>query len=317
MSGFCTSEQSVIQGLCRVGFVFDPGGPKFSCTPCTPVAYGRHVVYYALSSRGRSRWATHWSGSLAVVNEVGRIAPGFDREAIVAIRPDIREPYTFGTLLLEAATTMRRRIVVKNVSLEDAAALISAGLRSYGIDEYWSAGCRYDDQTFPDVVMEIVDDQCDRSYDGRHRLVRETPSELRAEAKALYTRWLSWYLRRYPSCDAESLIGFYETMFGREVFESAELCFAMRQAQDLTGVCVGSLIGVDQVDLWIALTKPEPRRSSVDMFRLVGRALAREGVRYIGLGGSEERGLHRFKLGLGPCRLFERTHLVAEPLAVR
>jgi hypothetical protein len=277
-----------------------------------PIPYGRHKTYYMLACRGDFAWASHSSGSLAVVGSHGTVSPVFAKNAVLVVRPEIYEAEVFGALMMRAARAAERPIVVKNVATQDVPGLKSAGLRTYKIWEEWSEGCQFDDQTFPDVVLDVSQYSA-KSFSDAFQCVICPAETARCEAEALFQRWKAWYVHRHPKWNTVAFQEFYRMMFRQDVFCAADLCVVLRQGGDLKGFAIGSAVAVDQIDLWIALTDPQPGGLSREFFTRLRHAVAGVGFRYIGLGGSEEEGLHRFKLKLGPHILFHRTHMIAEP----
>lgn len=57
--------------------------------------------------------------------------------------------------LLNILQGLNKKVLLKNVNPEDEKRLLQIGLRHYLNEEFWSEEARYDDQTFPQVVLSL------------------------------------------------------------------------------------------------------------------------------------------------------------------
>lgn len=280
--------------------------------------YGGHILYYKLAGRrtGDRFWGNSdgfflLSGTHSLFNDQG------NKPRILIIRPDGKKLYDLCGRLGSAAAIAGTNLIFKNIDAALFAQLGShSGFRGYSINESWSANARFDDQTFPDVTIDLSETPASPCLTESVRfdevLLPRSESRPIPGMKRLLAEWLYWYRRRYPHWRAEEVAAIYRAALSPETLRMMEISFGAWHEGNLAGFCVGSQVSSEQVDLWVLLTQDRPRNLSKNFYLWILRRLRNAGFRYVGLGGSEEAGLHRFKLNLHRPLVEQRMHMLLD-----
>lgn len=303
----------VTKWLEHKGFLFDtdPVGLLPYCSQ-EPEAYGMHIVYYQIASRGNFRVCAGKHGRITLMLPPATLKLRTRRPVIVVLRPIVHDSHAFWLMLRELSMDLGVAVVLKNVSNSDAEAATRIGFRGYMDDEGWSTIAQQDDQSFPDVVLDISSPGLISKHQSS---INVSFSEVNAIdvwplALELFNRWYDWFVSRYPTWGDWGILDFYRNSFDLSVVRKFNFSFIGQANGDITAFCAGSYINKVQCDLWICVTAEHPKGMSRVFYRWVSQRLFERGVRYLGLGGSEQAGLHWFKSHLGPHRLLSRRHLV-------
>lgn len=276
-----------------------------------PSAYGLHSSYSEISARGEEMVLGGAVGSFALMAAPESVTVETDRELLCVLRPEIEDAAEFWPRLGRAARQLDRAFVVKSVDCSVANAAAGTGLaRLYRDGEGWSAVARYDDQTFPEVVLDLTRPGAAADCDPAVTFERLEPQQAYTAAREVVRMWLEWYLDRHAEYARDEIVSYYDFALSRPVLDRMDDHFVACMGSRPVAFAASSRIAGDQADLWVCLTTADSPCLSRAFLGHIRRELSAEGVRYLGLGGSELRSLFHFKRRLGGKTLLHRTHLL-------
>ncbi len=299
--------------LCEAGFRV--GFSAADRAADEPLAYGHHPICYELTSRGAGVLVESEQAAFALSPPTATLTLTGDRPVLCLIRPEIRRPDEFWKTAASLARRLEATLVVKSVSPAQAEiAAEMAGARPYSAGEGWADEARWDDQTFPEVVLDLKPDSWRRESDDR-RVEFESvdPTTAGPEFREISLRWMDWFEQRRPEFSRVAVQRYYEAMLSDGVLSQVDYGFLVRFGGRPAGFAVISEVSDFQVDLWTCLTLEEPAKLAQFFYSYLRENLRAKGYLWMGLGGSEHRSLFHFKRCLGPRRTLKRTHLVVPP----
>ncbi|NNE09121.1 MAG: hypothetical protein HKN20_11225 [Gemmatimonadetes bacterium] len=286
--------------------------------PGLPQPFGGAPAYYLATSRDRAVWAERegWALCFVELPETAALNPGRHKATVVLLRPVAPDGDELARVLVDLASALAIRIVIKNYGIAAAGGLAARGIgfRAYGRTEHYHQQAKWDDQTFPEVIYDLESLRLGHGSDGA--FARPTVDE----ARAFIDRWSREYVVRNPEWDAYSVQSFYNGALDRLVNDSDYVCYAAPNGLP-GGLVVADRVSDSQVDVWVCAAASgdvpvSPNTWSRALYLRFFAQCAADGVRFVNLGGSETASLHWFKSRLlGEMRplLLERTHLVLEP----
>lgn len=208
--------------------------------------------------------------------------------------------------------------ILKNVNSKDVSSLVPHGFRPYKKSEFWNKNYRFDDQTYPQLIVEL---QNINELKGReYRLIRKT---LRKD--------LQTHIRPYRDSDKDEVLAIFSAIDGttdKSLLEQAKGTYyeshAMFPSADLdkfvivtntTDAIIGfntfSAITTETTASVACLFKPGAGVISVWGLYQSLMAMYQKGFQRVNFGGSETEGSYNFiREKFRPKEEIEKTHLV-------
>lgn len=288
--------------------------------PGLPQPFGGAPAYYLATSRDSAVWAERdgWALCFVGLPETATLKAGRHEATVVLIRPVAPNDDELARVLVDLASALKIRVVIKNHGIAASGGLAARGIgfRAYGRAEHYHELAKWDDQTFPEVIYDLESLRVGAGESGAFA----RPSV--DEARAFIERWSDEYAARNPEWDSYSVQSFYNGALDRLVTDSDYVCYAAPNGLP-GGLVVADRVTESQVDVWVCAAASgdvpiSPNTWSRALYLRFFAQCAADGVRFVNLGGSETASLHWFKSRLlGETRplLLERTHLVLEPTA--
>jgi hypothetical protein len=284
-------------------------------------SHGNNPIYYQTACR--RLWLRFYDGETFI-----SITTRFQgRHPFVLVKPlGARTAEKCLHLAEQLFSLTGEKVIVKNISEQEYCKLRVLGFSNYTPDDGWDSVARYDDQTYPEIVIRTGDlvNKKGRSYRSLRRDVRSglesgltlelcDPSQHRAEMENVIKTWRFSFLARHPTEEEQNLVHFYDYFI-----ETRETVVTRREM--LTWLCrskgnpIGFTCGVSKsahaLDLYANPCLPEQRNAPATMLCMVLEHAHALGYEFVNLGGSETIGLHRFKRKFSPFKELERFHAV-------
>ncbi len=276
-----------------------------------PLAYGFHPLYQDLAGRGKSVALHNVSAAFAVMPVPSYTVTDAHGACACILRPEIVHPREFWRSLRCVARATDVALIVKSVAEQEAKEAVEApGVRSYRSNEGWSPVARWDEQSFPEVILDL-NRRGARSVVLPNTEFHEcSPADALRLGRRAADRWMDWYLLRRQEFPRVDLQSYYNHALRKQALYRADFRFVCLHLGEPAGFAYASRISDRQVDVWVCLAAGEPPLLSREFLRYLRRFFAEQGFSFLGLGGSELRSLYHFKRRLAGRRLVRRTHLV-------
>ena len=211
------------------------------------------------------------------------------------------------------------RIILKNVSPSDVDSLCRYGLRKYTDGESWSPEAIYDDQTYPQVIVDLNElIPCHgRAYHKLTNLLNRVNLsggyEMLPYSSTHKSEVINLIEEKDHQCSCNSN-PYWEAhkMYLEDVEDSNR--YVITEDGYVKGFIVTSSISSTATALCAALFRCGSKKDSAwGMYHVLVQEF-QNGFKYANLGGSETVGVFEFKRQtFKPSMLIERTHLVWEP----
>jgi hypothetical protein len=292
----------------------------------TPLTIGDEALFRSLVRSFRSPDNMNFEDSWAYILQATRVCPAKfhsgdffaaltlkqDRSAIVIpnyFSPSFRLVGEFASFL---ARTLRLPVILKNVGTEDAPALTAIGFKPYGKDERWDESSKYDDQTFPQAVIDLgrVVSARGRSYE-----------DLRCELHKCPPLSFRHYRIEYDYGVVEEML-LYRDRCMRGVAYDAEIHFLEMESgpnmialvffleKKLVGFSLSDRISGSCIAFNSMIRDYSIRGLFTRLAYETAKVAKERGYRFGNLQGAETEGLHGWKRKFRPCREIHKTHLV-------
>lgn len=214
-------------------------------------------------------------------------------------------------------------VIVKNVSNDRARHLKEMGFREYQKDEAWDRYSRYDDNSFPQVILDVgqlaeVQGPTYRSLrEELNRVGRKYSLEIAAfdaahkdELSSLLRSWLKSMVERnaLDKREAEEATSIFlqerDDLLGYEAYTHAGVLVGWLVFSEITPQCLGYNVLVNDFGLF----------GSYRRLMFEGARIARSlGYTYLNVQGSEDEAQYLSKKRLVPVLEIPKTHLVYDP----
>ncbi len=212
------------------------------------------------------------------------------------------------------------KTILKNINPNEISQFIPYGFREYAINERWNTQYKFDDQTYPQVILDLkkVIPAKGRMFHPLRKALHKNPNVA---------------IRKYKVSDKKAVLEIFALNDGNKLSapeKESGMFFAshvMYPAADIDkyvitdnktnkilGFTATSDISPKAVSLVASLLKPNTGSMGVwAMYQtLVKKYL--EGFQIVSLGGSETENTFKFKLEkFHPVELLYKTHLIYEP----
>ena len=298
----------------------------FTCIPgITPLTIHDEPIFRSLVRSFRSPSNAKFEDSWVYILQSTRVCPAKfhsgDFFAALTLKQDhsaivIPNFFTHSLFLLRnfaeiLTRTLRLPVILKNVGTEDVPALTSLGFQPYGKDEIWDSFSKYDDQTFPETILDIG-----KVVSARGRKFENLRRELRCPPPSFRDYKLEW---DYPAI--EELLLRKDRRMGGLAYDAEIRFLEMESGPDTISLVfflgeksIGFSLSDRISDSCIAINSVIRDYSIPGLFtRLVYETLkvAKErGYKFANLQGAENKGLHKWKRKFRPCRGIHKIHLV-------
>jgi hypothetical protein len=287
-----------------------------------PRLFGNHSWYFHAVTRQRYRafvspnkfWGViapswtegktgEWQSHLVIVRPI--VLPGCTKEFIEFVR--------------EISYCANKPIIFKQVHESYIGEFIALGCRKYRDEreEGWSACHPYDDQAWPEVVLNIdgihnredldlLADLSTQAIRSRHRFeftevdfqAGSTNFErLIGELIGIFVRWRERFARRHQICGMHDFVEWNLAAINRIAAETDHRLFITRHKDtaQAVGFCYLTPSTGEQMDLALSFCDLREHNAHKLLYRNVLSALGSGSVRYVNMGGSEEYSLYCFK----------------------
>ena len=209
------------------------------------------------------------------------------------------------------------RIIIKNVNLEDAPALTSYGFRYYHDGEGWCSEARFDDQTFPQLIVDLK---------GLYEMRGGRYKNLRTVLKKKH----NFRIRKYRESDQDAILDIFALRDGNPkgslirskgayfvshiMYLSASVTkFVIidQETNEILGFTATSRVSSITTALIAALFNPRAKHASVwGIYQTLANCY-QEGYQLVNLGGCELKGSHNFmRWTFSPVEQLGKTHVV-------
>jgi hypothetical protein len=272
--------------------------------------------YYDAALRGQ--FTCGWNDDAFLCFGENPVELGLDGRwpTLVLIRPIVRRGLDkVADVLQSACRELGVRIVAKNIGSETAQSFCSShqGFRFYEETEYWHKAAKFDDQTYPEVVIELGKGL---PVAARGPVINVTRAGGCADARHLrrvFQDWISWFQSRHAVWERVQMKRYYDMFISPNRLARYDFSFLYWFQDRPCGYACGDWVADRQVDMWVCFCSFTPAELSRAIFLDFFEKCRNAGAQYVNLGGSEEEGLHEFKVKLAPHALLERTHVICEP----
>lgn len=212
------------------------------------------------------------------------------------------------------------KVILKNISHSDAKALIHSGFRYYRRDEVWSGMAKYDDQTYPQLILDLnkLSAAQGRSYRNlRTALNKNVNVRFRKYNKADLEKVLEIFALRdgnTPNSPSKEHGMYYAS---HAVYPGANIGkYVVEEIK--TGKILGFLASSDISNEYTALVAsifiPGVKVASIWGMYQALMEKRKEGFHQINIGGFETEGTYNFlRRTFRPVAQLKRLHLIYEP----
>lgn len=294
--------------------------------------FGNHHWYFDVMARHRYvlvQLREHFQCCIAPSWTPGR--SGTWLSWLTVLRPVVRrgEEANFIEFLEYVSKRSNVAILVRQVTEELAEVLVEMGCRRYYSNEGWNAVHPLDEQAFPEVILNLSSlrkDDCPLLLNGLSKQakrvfnvyhLREITADVKLNANfgAMIDVFLAWrkeFAQRFPSIVDYGFVGWNVEAIERVLIECQQRVFFVSDSRndEVTAFFHLTCTGVNTLDMALSFCK----RRENDLHRLLYRkmcvVLAKEGVDFVNMGGSEEESLYRAKRRIWPGPENFATHLV-------
>lgn len=276
--------------------------------------YGHHSAYYAASFRDRYVAGVRGDCLVVLGSAPCSMRIRTSRPILVVLRPCGKMAgQVVSSDLVGMCESLGITLVIKGVTASLASELTSSSgrIRGYTKGECWHPAARFDDQTFPEVVLHRPA-KLTYGSDGTMGFERVSVIKGRAvELYCVYREWLRWFVQRHEKWQSEDLEDFYSCWLRRTESSGFGIGLCYLRNGSPAAFVLGDFVKADQIDLWVALATKQYNTFTRDVLEDAVRECWVRGAHYVNLGGSEEAGLHWFKTtSFKGCELIRMSHLV-------
>lgn len=214
-------------------------------------------------------------------------------------------------------TTQQTKVIIKNVDKKEKRNFLKNGFREYTEKEIWDKDAPFDDQTYPQVIIDL-----EKLYKKRGN----TYQHLRTALNKLKSRD-PIYIRPYKKTDKEDVLKVFSTRDNKtqshkknmyydshKMFPDAKLdkyvvCSYNNHA--ILGFTAISKINSQTVALVAAIFKNKDNYTSTAGTFLTLKRQYEKGYKFANLGGSEAKNMYQFKKEkFIACDEIEKIHLI-------
>jgi hypothetical protein len=202
------------------------------------------------------------------------------------------------------------KLILKNVNLSEIGEFIKCGFREYKDDEFWFEDARYDDQTFPQLVVDLTK-------------LKEARGKKYYKLRSVQNKLKNLLLRNYNMEDKNDALNLFRLKDGQthgmyysshEMYPDAPLdkyVTVSKNESKVIGFTALSRVSSDTVALVAAIFNTTYKSSSVwGIYKTLMIAHV-QGFKYANLGGTERAGVNNFmKEKFRPVDEIKKTHLI-------
>ena len=307
--------------------------PKYVRT--SPRLFGGFVWYYSLVSRWQADFVELTNRFFCGVSRPWRRGiNGCLENSIIVIRPEIADHAMpdFQRFVCRLAGELDCRVVVKHVSDAMAIGLKRFGFREYDDSEGWAHDCLKDDQSYPEVVIDVgrrlvhgfdrargdarmqakngvFVTQHYRSNDLQDSTIR---SKVENAIETVFNQWLEHFQVRHPWAIDDEFVRWHKRAFRTFALgPEFEVMLLLRTGDQIpVAVFAATDVGGRQKDMVFSFASDTDDNKHRMAYDLLLNDCAQSGCKWLNLGGSETESLFEFKKSIGPHELIETTHLV-------
>lgn len=298
-----------------------------------PHLFGRFPWYYALVSRGRSIYIHKKQNFFTGLSlPWGDVRDNFSNNSIVLLRPEIYgETDNIVTFVRQVSEKTGCSIIVKHIQEGSATRLIESGFRYYHDNEGWNSSAQEDDQTFPEVIVDLQETlskppTLQRSLSKAKKWQKEfsvecvEPMKLertevrnkyKQEILTVFYKWLEHFHKRQPWAVDEDFLNWHLSAFETLVADDRLILVYLRDPFDepigVFSLAKTSAFQLDVVFSFIANDEGDFQRLA---YREIFERMFQMGFKYMNLGGSEVESLFNFKNSLAASTLIQGRHVI-------
>ncbi len=212
-----------------------------------------------------------------------------------------------------------RKTIIKNINPDDVPSLTSLGFRSYRENEYWSVGARFDDQTYPQLIIDLQN--VVEAKGPKFHLIR---TALRKNPNIV--------MRKYTDNDKDKILEILATKDGNSVnskdktkgmYYSAHAMYPSSETDKYVFIDTATnriigFIATSDISPTIAASVasiflPETRKLGIWCAYQVFLAKYTSGYKMISLGGCETVNTYNYaKEKYRPVEQLQKTHMILE-----
>ena len=279
--------------------------------------YGHHLNHYDVACRGQAIWLSKEEFTLVLSPAPRSLRVKCEIPTVVIYRP-------WGSATIEWLVSnvdqicqeLNLCVIIKSVPTSIIGQLPSrTSLRTYSDNECWHECAKFDDQTYPEVIIESTLGKFIEHRANRLCLEVNRPLATKAEfLNQIFEQWLSWYLKRNRQFDDQLILSYYKNWLATRKINESDVCMTFSLNDELVAFTLGNFVNSEQIDLWVSLSLQRNHRLPAAVLRQSVLECFRLNAKRVNLGGSEGKSLHDFKCKcFGIQHLREMTHLICLP----
>jgi len=261
---------------------------------------------------GGFKWHDHRNGSMIFFGRKSKNNP-----TLIVASFFSKPKYLIYVLNLVQRLLKAPKIILKNVNPQDATNLISYGFRSYKKNERWCKEARFDDQTYPQLVIELkkLADKKGNAYKKLRNALNKKPN---ISIKKYHESDKNEVLEIFTLKDEESQNilkkskgTYYSSHIMYLTSDLDKFVIIDNETRNIVGFTATSDISPVNTTLVASLFKPGFKIASVWGIYQTLIIKYHQGFRTINLGGCEKAGSYNFmRRTFQPSEELIKTHLV-------
>jgi hypothetical protein len=240
-----------------------------------------------------------------------------DKSAIVIPNYFVRSYNDLSEMVQGIIDKTNLSIILKNVSLEEVESLRKVGFDMYSEKEFWDKSCKYDDQTFPQRIVNIEKllDLKGGKYKNLRRVLRlfkkNNPNILVSRyIEKDHKKSISRLLKN-RDLEIEAFSEAYQAILKMDL-NGNDHCQILK-TNDVIGFSLSDKISKSCVAFSTIIHDSSiPNLSSFIAYETAKIAQI-QGYKYFNFQGSETKGLDQWKRKFNPQISLEKTHMILNP----
>ncbi|MGH7203204.1 MAG: hypothetical protein ACREHC_02035 [Candidatus Levyibacteriota bacterium] len=244
-----------------------------------------------------------------------------DSESTIVVPSFFAEPKYLRTVISTIQASLKtQRTILKNINPSDIKTFARHGFRPYKNTEAWGIEARYDDQTYPQNIVDLKQ-VIDLKGKGYHNLRKILRKDANAIIRKYSDKDLKGVLKVFSSRD-KSLLA--HPLSGHGVFYLSHVMYPMADVDKyvILNKTTGEIIGFTAISkitprnaAYVALLfKTECKIASIWGIYKTMVEIYNKGYDHINFGGSESEGTDTFVgRNFQPIRQIKKTHLIYDP----
>lgn len=310
--------------------------PKYDYN--SPILFGHFPWYYRLVSRGSGLYVSKKeSYFFAIAPNWNPMQNSFLESKYIIIRPEIYidKIEEFITFVKSFYLISKTPIIIKQVSEPVSIILLANGFRNYRENENWDSDSKYDDQTFPEIVLKVNNEYTNKldfargfiknKVSNNDFFIEEIDSfslnqtheieKIKENIFEVFYKWLDNFQKRNPSAINKNFVSWNLLTFDAMISDKQlKILFVKdKHTEKPVGVFSLSKSSYSQYDVVFSFVSEfRGNFQRVAYGLLINWANKNSGCEFLNLGGSELESLFKFKKSIGEFVELNAKHLILD-----